>query len=113
MKRAWILAVLFALPATQTARADESLRLRLLRPLLLAPADEPPPRERLAVVRPVAAVQPKKDDDAPIYKQWWFWALTAAVVGGTVALGVAVIEPQGSRPRPCAPGLLTCFGDGR
>ena len=60
------------------------------------------------------AEKKKQEADAPYYKKWWFWALTAAVVGGTVALGAWAVEPERPlRPAPAASGVIGCFGDGR
>jgi hypothetical protein len=95
--------------AALPARADEPAARRLMR---LAQADDPPARPRLAT--PPPPPPPVEQEERPIYKTWWFWALTAAVVGGTVALGLAMREPDKERPpRACTPGVLVCFGDGR
>ena len=83
-------------------------------------AEEPPPTRSqvLEKQRRDEALQAKQEkkpvaDDTPVYKRWWFWALTAAVVGGTVALGVWAIEPTRTPAKNCAPGVIACFGDGR
>lgn len=100
---------LTALP--HPASADEPLGRRLM---LLAQSDEPPPREPRTATPPPPPPRPAEDDERPIYKTWWFWALTAAVVGGTVALGVAMRDTSGPRPpRACPMGVIACFGDGR
>src|SRR4051794_341527 len=79
---------------------------------LAAADDEPPPRGAPTVKRvtatPVTAV-----DEKPVYTKWWFWALTAAVVGGTIALGVATNEAPQHLPHACPAGTASCFGDGR
>ena len=51
--------------------------------------------------------------DTPYYRKWWFWALSAAVVGGTVALGVWAVDPGTKPANACPAGVLVCFGDGR
>lgn len=64
----------------------------------------------------VAAGQPASavpEDEAPVYKRWWFWALTGAVVVGTVGLVAWASQTTESPARPCAAGTLVCFGDGR
>ena len=83
--------------------------------------DEPPPtrseklaqQQREADARTQAENQKKEGVEKPYYKKWWFWALTAAVVGGTVALGVWAVEPSQVPARACSPGVIGCFGDGR
>ena len=60
------------------------------------------------------AVEPDKQvDERPYYKKWWFWALTAAVVGGTVALGVWAVEPTTKPAQSCEATAIACFGAGR
>jgi hypothetical protein len=88
---------------------------------MVAQADEPPPtrseklaqQQREADARAQAEGQKKETVEAPYYKKWWFWALTAAVVGGTVALGIWAVEPSAVPARACNPGVIGCFGDGR
>jgi len=80
---------------------------------LAAADDEPPPHVdrttvRKAPVRPVMAA-----DEVPVYKKWWFWAVTAAVVGGTIAFGALTFTPVEPRPSACPTTSVTCFGDGR
>lgn len=105
------------------ARAGEATADTLRPPLgllqpsaraLLQPDDEdPPPRvDRTVVEKPVE--KKRVEDDRPIYKTWWFWALTAAVVGGTVTAGVLTIKGSPAPPPlGCPPSTLACFGDGR
>src|SRR4051794_36708576 len=91
----WLLGALVALGST-TALA----RPNLLQPSAraLAQGDDPPVRRAAPVVKEEA---PRRGDaDQPLYKKWWFWALTAAVVGGTVALGVATFDKTESLPKP-------------
>jgi hypothetical protein len=85
-------------------------------------ADEEPPPTRSQMLKQMqeeeeakAAAQKKQPDvdDTPVHKKWWFWALTAAVVGGTVGLAVWAIEPSTQPARACTPGVIGCFGDGR
>jgi hypothetical protein len=88
---------------------------------MVALADDPPPThsEKLAQQQREAEAQAKADEktretvEKPYYKKWWFWALTAAVIGGTVALGVWAVEPTTVPARACSPGVIGCFGDGR
>jgi|tagenome__1003787_1003787.scaffolds.fasta_scaffold19787870_1 hypothetical protein len=83
-------------------------------PRALAQGDEPPPhanRGALKQATPKAVVV--ADEDAPVYKKWWFWAVTAAVVGATVAYGALSFKPAEARPRACPLSTRVCFGDGR
>ena len=87
----------------------------------VALADEPPPtrsqklaqEQREAEARAQSDQKHKETVESPYYKKWWFWALTAAVIGGTVALGVWAVEPSAVPARACSPGVIGCFGDGR
>jgi len=60
-----------------------------------------------------AAKKNVDDEEASVFKTWWFWGLAAGVVGSTVALGVWAAQPSDSPARPCATGVIACFGDGR
>jgi hypothetical protein len=108
-----LLAAMMAwLGATAAARADSPLFHPSPRALAAAGDDDPPPRNASrAVKEPAADAAPK--EETPIYKKWWFWALTAAVVGGTVAFGVAKFKPAVHLPHACPPAAVACFGDGR
>jgi hypothetical protein len=85
----------------------------------LALADEEPPPTRSELIEKARrddANKPRgaqKEDDTPAYKKWWFWTLTAVVVGGTVALGVWAVKPSTPSARPCPTNVNLCFGDGR
>lgn len=57
--------------------------------------------------------QPVDEEEESVFKTWWFWALTAGVVGGTVALGVWAAQPEDQPAGLCSPGVIACFGDGR
>jgi hypothetical protein len=83
------------------------------RALAMAGDDEPPPHEdpRAVKKQPVKVAGPA--EEAPLYKKWWFWALTAAVVGGTVIFGVTTFKPAVHVPNACPVGTIACFGDGR
>jgi hypothetical protein len=103
---------------TETAPAEETPELPTDIP---APAtdDETPDGLRRTLVAPTtvegadeAEDAPESDEDANIFTQWWFWAAAAAVVGGTVAVGVLASQPADNQARGCMPGYL-CFGDGR
>jgi hypothetical protein len=82
--------------------------------------DNPPPtisevraqKERDEAAR-LQAEKEKSQPASPYYKKWWFWALTAVVVGGTVALGAWAVEPSPQPARACSVGVIGCFGDGR
>jgi hypothetical protein len=82
--------------------------------------DNPPPtisevraqKEREEAAR-LQAEKDKPEPASPYYKRWWFWVLTAAVVGGTVALGAWAVEPSPQPARACSLGVIGCFGDGR
>jgi hypothetical protein len=83
-------------------------------PRALAQGDsEDPPLKRRET--PVVKQEPEKVelDQPPLYKKWWFWALTAAVVGGVVTVGVLSNQPAKSYPHACPVGSVLCFGDGR
>jgi hypothetical protein len=82
------------------------------RALAAADGDEPPPHVDPAKLR---KPEPKKVelDDSPVYKKWWFWVVTAAVVGGTIAYGALTFTPAEARPHACPPSTRVCFGDGR
>jgi hypothetical protein len=83
--------------------------------------DETPPPTRSQVLADkqreqtlqAEAEKKKLVADVPYYKKWWFWALSAAVVGGTVALGIWAIDPSVPPARACSIGVIGCFGDGR
>jgi hypothetical protein len=110
MRIAVLLAALMGWTAA-TARADS----RLLHPsprALAAADDEPPAHEDSRAVKP-RPVKAAPEDEAPVYKKWWFWALTAAVVGGTVLFGVTTFKPAQHLPTACPPTTVACFGDGR
>lgn len=77
----------------------------------IVPADRNASTDTASEDRPVAKVT--YVDEVPVYKKWWFWALTAAVIGGTVALGVWAADPSDTPARPCSAGTRVCFGDGR
>jgi hypothetical protein len=83
------------------------------RALAAADEEDPPPRDdpRLLQKKPDKEVVPQ--EETPIYKTWWFWALTAAVVGGTVVFGVSTFKPAEHFPHACPSNAVACFGDGR
>jgi hypothetical protein len=95
------------------ARAESPL-LHPSQRALAAADDEPPPYEdpRAVKKKPVQEAKPV-EDDTPSYKRWWFWALAAAVVGAVTIVGVTTFKPAPHAPQACAPGTITCFGDGR
>lgn len=77
--------------------------------LLGSPTAEPEADQSPAVKKQVAM-----DEEEPsVFKTWWFWTLTAAIVGGTVGLGIWAAQPEDSPARTCSPGTIACFGDGR
>jgi hypothetical protein len=105
-----------ATPAALGAPALGALQpsARALALVALQPDDEdPPPRvDRRIEEKPVEVK--RVEDDRPIYKKWWFWALTVAVVGATVTAGVlAAQDTPTPPPLGCPPATLACFGDGR
>jgi hypothetical protein len=79
---------------------------------LAAADDDPPLPGGRAVIRKTPETTGPVEE-TPVYKTWWFWALTAAVVGGTVIFGVATFKPTENAPLACVPGVVACFGDGR
>jgi uncharacterized membrane protein len=105
----WMLSALQAAPA---ADAPEPRRAS-------SEADDPPrtppiPRSDPRAEAEAAEKQRKAELAAqPAYKRWWFWALTAVVVGGTAALGVWLVDSSDNPARKCSEGVVACFGDGR
>jgi hypothetical protein len=95
------------------ARADSPLLHPSTRALAAADDEDPPPREDRRAVKKQPEKAVEAEDEAPVYKKWWFWALTAAVVGGTVIFGVATFKPADHPPKACMPGTVACFGDRR
>ena len=93
--------------------ANERLLEPSPRALAAADSDEPPPHVDPSAVRKAPPKPVMAADDVPVYKKWWFWAVTAAVVGGTVALGALTFTPMEPRPRACPATSAVCFGDGR
>jgi hypothetical protein len=79
-------------------------------------SDDPPPADDPGPVLDAEADKkavPVPEEERSVFKTWWFWALTAAIVGGTVALGVAAADTVDPTARNCAPTVSACFGDGR
>jgi hypothetical protein len=112
MRMAVLLAAVMAWTAA-TARADSRLFHPSARALAAAGDDEPPPHEDPLKVKPKPVKKAEPEEEAPVYKKWWFWALTAAVVGGTVIFGVSTFKPAQHLPAACPPMAVACFGDGR
>lgn len=114
-----LVAAVFAPASVGPALADSvatsprlPIELRLAQGGPAAPV--PPPGVQVAAPRSGAAqAVPPVEDEVPAYKRWWFWALTAAVVGGTIALGALAIDPSTPQARGCTADALACFGDGR
>ncbi len=79
-------------------------------PTALSGTPEPTETDELLTKAPA---RPADDEEDSVFKTWWFWALTAAVVGGTVALGVWAAQPEDQPAGLCSPGVIACFGDGR
>ena len=107
------LAFLLLVTTSAPIWAHEDLLRPSPRALAAADKDEPPPHADQAPlqrqpVKPVAT-----DDDSPVYRKWWFWAVAAAVVGGTIAFGALTFTPADARPRACPTTSRLCFGDGR
>ncbi len=70
---------------------------------------EPAPDPSLAAEATAPVVE---EEETNVFTTWWFWVLTAAIVGGTVALGVMASQPTDKPANGCMAGYL-CFGDGR
>src|SRR5688500_8545211 len=124
---ALLVAALLAAPGA--ARADQRALHTALDPATVArlaqvappppdgvtPAPAPAPAQENPLLTPPAAETVKKDgeagvpDETPAYKRWWFWALTAAVVGGTVALGAWAVDSGSNPPKGCAATSAVCF----
>ncbi|HXU82873.1 MAG TPA: hypothetical protein VN914_15845 [Polyangia bacterium] len=99
--------------APALARADSPLLHPSQRALAAAGDDEPPPHADPRAQKATPARKAEPEEETPIYKKWWFWALTGAVVGGTVIFGVAAFKPAQHLPAACDPMAVACFGDGR
>jgi hypothetical protein len=111
---AFVLALAISAPVLAQGGGGRTGDLLRPSPRALAAADEPPPHvDPLAPKRPVPAQVVVQLDDAPVYKKWWFWVMTAAVIGGTVAFGALTFKPAEPHPRACPITTLVCFGDGR
>jgi hypothetical protein len=96
-----------------TARADNRLFHPSPRALAAAGEEEPPPHEDDPLkVKPQPVKPTVPAEEAAIYKKWWFWALTAAVVGGIVIVGVTTFKPAQHTAMACPSGTVACFGDG-
>jgi hypothetical protein len=113
MTAACALGVLISVSALPvSARPLSNLLQPSTRALAQGDSEDPPLRRRET---PVVKQEPQKVelDEAPIYKKWWFWALTAVVVGGVVAVGVLSNKPTETFPHACPSSSVLCFGDGR
>lgn len=114
--QAFLLSVAALFTSAGPARAETRELLEALQPAAVArQVAQITPR-----ALPPAAAAPTQTsgdlvvvDDTPAYKKWWFWALTAAVVGGTVALGKWAVDAGSDPAKGCAAGTRLCFGDGR
>jgi tetratricopeptide (TPR) repeat protein len=91
-----------------------------------APAATPMPAPQLTTPPPAAAppaagtaapsaslvAQPApaaRDDGAPIYKRWWFWAGAGAIVAGAIVTGVLL---SGGGSTDCGAGVDYCANTG-
>jgi hypothetical protein len=115
LRGASLLLALFVSLASATVRAEGRRLEPSPRALAATAGDEPPPYVDPATLRqpPPTKVVTTPEREAPLYKKWWFWALTAAVVGGTAAFGAATYKPLGHSAQACPLNTLVCFGDGR
>jgi hypothetical protein len=107
------IAFLLAVAMSAPLLANENLLAPSPRALAAADSDEPPPHVDPATVRKAPPRPVMAADEVPVYKKWWFWAVTAAVIGGTVAFGVLTFTPIDPHPRACPATARVCFGDGR
>ena len=96
-----------------TARADGRLLHPSQRALAAAGDDEPPAHEDNPLKVKPHPVKAVPEEEAPVYKKWWFWAITGAVVGGAVIFGAATFKPAQHLPMACPETVVACFGDGR
>lgn len=120
-----LLAVAALLASTGPARAETRELRRALEPAAVARqvaqaapnGVTPPPADPMLTPAPRGQTSRAGEvtvaDETPAYKKWWFWALTAAVVGGTVALGTWAVDAGSDPAKGCAAGTVLCFGDGR
>lgn len=115
-----LVIVIFSCTALEAAHANESVPTPSTFTLLQVNVTQdqeapPPPALRDLAAKPVTTqgATARELDETPAYKKWWFWALTAVVVGGTVALGKWAAKPTTQPAHSCAPGTVACFGDGR
>ena len=90
--------------ASPTAADDDET------PAALSGEPAAPEAAEAEVKKPAVMVN---DEESSAFKTWWFWALAAAVVGGTVALGVWAAQPEDQPAGLCSPNVIACFGDGR
>jgi len=107
-----LLAALMAWTAA-SARADSRVLHPSQRALAAAGDDEPPSHEENPLKAKPQPVKAVPAEEAPVYKKWWFWALTGAVVTGIVVFGVSTFKPTQHSPLACPNGVVACFGDGR
>jgi len=91
----------------EDARAEEQRRLEEAKALAQAEAAAKARREAELLKQPPPLAHPPPvavEEEAPVYKKWWFWTgIGAAVVGGTV---IAVAATSSSDPRPVSLGTL-------
>jgi hypothetical protein len=71
------------------------------------------PAADVGEVKSKPSVKDEDEDEGSVFRTWWFWALTAGIVGSTVALGVWAGQPGDTPARICQPDSIACFGDGR
>jgi hypothetical protein len=108
---ALLVAAAFGVVARPAAAADPLPSLSTLLAVEDPAASDAPDLARPAGTAQTAAVAP--EDESPVYTKWWFWAITGAVVVGTVGLVVWASQPTDTPAKPCSAGTLVCFGEGR
>jgi hypothetical protein len=71
----------------------------------------PPPAATQPSASAALVAQPARqgEDQAPIYKRWWFWAGAGAIVAGAVVAGVLL---SGGGATDCGPGVDFCANTG-
>jgi tetratricopeptide (TPR) repeat protein len=81
-------------------------------PRVTAPPPAAPPPATAAAPSAALVAQPApvtSDEEAPIYKRWWFWAGAGAIVAGAVVAGVLL--SSGGSP-DCGAGVDYCANTG-
>jgi len=74
-------------------------------PAPVLPAPTAAPEQPVQIVAMPQSTNPTLEDEAPVYKKWWFWTGVGAVVAGAVVVGIVLSSGGSSRPG-CPPGVV-------